>query len=121
IVARTENGVTTRYGYDGAGDAPAFTTGSSGGTLEPTIGLGGQALGWGGADRHLTTTVGATSVTYARDAIGRIVARTENGVTTRYGYDGAGDAPPSTTLVTRSLELSRSQPGVSPPAGRGPG
>jgi RHS repeat-associated protein len=47
-----------------------------------------------GTDRTLTTgpcTGGASTATYTRDATNRIVARSVNGQTTRYGYTGGGD------------------------------
>ena len=59
------------------------------------------------ADRHLSTTVGTTTVTYKRDATNRIVERDTNvaGTTTaiRYLYAGSGDAPWGTTDGTGTL------------------
>ncbi|MGH9267591.1 MAG: RHS repeat-associated core domain-containing protein, partial [Acidimicrobiales bacterium] len=99
--ARTDNGLARTYCYD---HADRLTSSSDPGVGAPTYdargnttAFGGQSLGWDGADRHLTTTVGATSVTYSRDATGRIVARTEGLSTTRYGYAGPGDSPAFTT------------------------
>jgi RHS repeat-associated protein len=42
-------------------------------------------------------------VTYTRDATNRIVARTENGTTTRYGYTGPGATPQLVQSSTGSL------------------
>lgn len=59
-----------------------------------TTSLGNQTLGYDGADRHVTTTAGATTVSYVRDATDRIVERKVNGVTVaRYGYTAPGDTP----------------------------
>jgi RHS repeat-associated protein len=48
-------------------------------------------------------TGGASTVTYARDATDRIVARTVGAQVTRYGYSGAGDAPDLTQDGTGTL------------------
>ena len=45
------------------------------------------------ADRHLTTTKGATSVTYTRDVTDRIITRNSAGTTQKYSFTGSGDAP----------------------------
>ena len=46
------------------------------------------------ANRHLSTTAGATTVSYVRDALDRIVERKVNGATVaRYGYVGSSDSP----------------------------
>ncbi|MGH9285998.1 MAG: hypothetical protein ACRD0M_10065, partial [Acidimicrobiales bacterium] len=99
--ARTDNGLTRTYCYD---HADRLTSSSGPGVGAPTYdtrgnttAFGGQSLGWDGADRHQSTVVGTTTVTYSRDATGRIVARTEGLPTTRYGYAGAGDSPAFTT------------------------
>lgn len=45
-----------------------------------------------GADRHMTTTVGTSKVTYVRDATDRIVERKLGTTTTsKYGHTGPGD------------------------------
>jgi RHS repeat-associated protein len=91
------NSTIATYCYD-AGDKLTSATGaaSPGALVYDSHGntstLGAQALTYDGADRHLSTTTGATTVRYVRDAIERIVARTENGVTTRYGFTGTGDS-----------------------------
>ena len=41
-----------------------------------TTALAGETLGYDGADRHVTTTAGAVTVTYVRDVTDRIVSRT---------------------------------------------
>lgn len=65
-----------------------------------TTRLSDQTLHYDVADRHMQTTLtpsadGVSSVTYVRDVLNRIVARTEvkNGVsaTTRYGYTNGSD------------------------------
>jgi YD repeat-containing protein len=55
--------------------------------------LGGQHFIYDGSGQQMqvSNTNGTTS-SYLRDPNGRIVARTQNGVTTRYGYAGSGAA-----------------------------
>ena len=78
--------------------------------------LAGQDYVYDAADRHIAThtpniTSPTTSVTYQRDALDRIVQRTEtvNGVTTitRYGYTSTGDTADvvltSTNAVVQKL------------------
>lgn len=45
-----------------------------------TTGLGSTTMTYDGADRHMTTVSGGTTITYKRDALDRIVERTTTGV-----------------------------------------
>jgi YD repeat-containing protein len=74
-----KNGVTTTYCYDAA-DKLVSTTDTR--YANPaydargnTTALGAQTLGYDGADRHVVTTTGGTTLRYRRDATDRIVAR----------------------------------------------
>lgn len=63
----------------------------------PVTTLGSETLTYDGADRHVKTVKGATTVEYLRDATDRIVQRKVNGaVVARYGFSGAGDTPDMT-------------------------
>ncbi|HEX2046188.1 MAG TPA: DNRLRE domain-containing protein, partial [Acidimicrobiales bacterium] len=96
--AVTDNGATTTYCYDAAdrlvsSSDPAVGTPAYDAHGNTTT-LGTQALVYDGADRHVATTDGGTSVTYIRDATDRIVERKVAGNTVaRYGYAGPGDSP----------------------------
>ncbi len=76
-----------------------------------TVTLGQESLVYDGADRHVQTTKGSTTIRYARDAMDRIVERMVNGaIVSQYGYagptDGAGftlDA--SNAVVERTVPL----------------
>jgi len=72
-----------------------------------TTKLDTQVMGYDVADRHLTTTVGTTTITYKRDATNRIIERDSNiaGTATviRYLYAGSGGAPWGTTDATGTL------------------
>jgi RHS repeat-associated protein len=72
-----------------------------------TTQLANQVMSYDGADRHVSTTVGTTTITYKRDATNRIVERDTDvaGTTTvlRYLYAGAGDAPWGTADGTGAL------------------
>ena len=59
--------------------------------------MGTQTLTYDGSDRHTGTTTGTTSVSYVRDATGRIISRTEAGSSLRYGFNGPGDSSAFTT------------------------
>jgi YD repeat-containing protein len=93
-----DNGVTTSYCYDAA-DKLVSTTDTRYGTIAydargNTTALGPQALAYDGADRHVSTTTGSTTIRYVRDATDRIVRREVSGPSTgvvRYGYSGGGD------------------------------
>jgi RHS repeat-associated protein len=71
---------STAYGYDSHGNTTTYA---------------GQTLGYDYANRHLTTTAGATTVTYTRDVLDRLASRTStvSGTATvvRYSYPGSGD------------------------------
>jgi RHS repeat-associated protein len=94
----TIDGATTDYCY-GPGDRLASTSGA---TPVGTVGydghgntttLGGDTYNWDDADRHTSTTAGATTVTYQRDATDRVVDRTAAGTTVAYSYATGGDSP----------------------------
>ena len=79
-----------------------------------TTQLDDQVMTYDVADRHLTTTVGTTTITYTRDATDRIVKRvaTDAGVTTtKYLYAGSGDAPWATIDGSGSLSRTVGLPG----------
>ncbi len=77
-----------------------------------TVALADQTLTFDVANRHTATTVGATTVTYTRDATDRIVARAATGEPTmRYGFTADGDSPdlvldPTGALRSRTLVLA---------------
>ena len=68
-----------------------------------TTALAGETLGYDGADRHVTTTAGAVTVTYVRDVTDRIVSRTVPAAGAVPVFRGAGtaasNASGSTTLA----------------------
>lgn len=80
-----------------------------------TTKLADQTLTYDSANRHTSTTVGTTSVTYQRDASNRIVSRTQKvGSTTtvtRYAFTDGGDTPDlvldatSASVIQRTLGL----------------
>jgi large repetitive protein len=95
------NAATPTLVYDGHGN---------------TTKLANQTLTFDIADRHLSTTVGTTTVTYQRDASDRIVSRSQaltGGTPTanRYAFTGDGDTPDlvlnanSSAVVQRTLAL----------------
>ena len=53
---------------------------------------GGQTLVFVGANRHVSSTAGATTVTYGRDAADRITQRTVGATVQKFAYTGAGDS-----------------------------
>ncbi len=56
--------------------------------------MAGERYSYDSADRHVSTTAGATTVDYGRDATGRVVQRSATGESTvRYIYTGGGDTP----------------------------
>ena len=61
LVGTTQSGYGAGIVYDDHGNTTA---------------LAGETLGYDGADRHVTTTAGAVTVTYVRDVTDRIVSRT---------------------------------------------
>lgn len=90
-------GTAIAYCYDNA-DRMTSTTDSRYGS--PTYDAHGNVTSMGtatmtydGADRHMSTTDGSTTVTYVRDALDRIVSRTSGGTVTRYAYGDSTDSP----------------------------
>jgi len=102
---------TATYCYDGAdrltsSSDPAVGTpayDAHGNTTALGTAPGAQSLAYDGADRHVLTTVGSTTVRYGRDATDRIVSRTENGATVRYGFSGPGDSPSFTADAANAV------------------
>lgn len=101
----TDNGATVAsYCYDNA-DRLVSSTDASVGTPTydahgNTTAMATQSMTYDGADRHLSTTTGATVVSYDRDATDRIVARKLNGaVVATYGFSGPGDSPAMVTAA----------------------
>lgn len=81
-----------------------------------TTTLADQSLGYDQADRHTSTTLtDGSTVSYQRDATGRIIARTEtpaggNTLTTKFGFTADGDTPDlilngTGTLTARTIAL----------------
>ena len=112
----TDNGgPATTYCYDHADRLTSTTDARYGGITYDAHGntrtMGNEALAYDGADRHVETKAGATTVRYVRDATDRIVERKVNGTTVaRYGYSGPGDTPDFTmdgasAVVERSVGL----------------
>lgn len=110
----TIDAATTTSCYDAADELVSTTDATVGSPTYDSHGntsaLGSQTMTYDGADRHLTTQSGGTTVTYVRDATDRIVSRTLDGVTTRYGFSGGGDAADFTmdaanTLLERTIGL----------------
>ena len=108
-------GPATTYCYDNA-DRITATTAPGIGTISydnhgNTITIAGETHRYDHADRHLETTAGATTVSYQRDALDRIIARSVNGVVVaRYGHSLAGDTPDYTldsngNVLERTLGL----------------
>ncbi|HZQ29305.1 MAG TPA: PA14 domain-containing protein, partial [Acidimicrobiales bacterium] len=95
-------GTATTYCYDAA-DKLVGTTDSR--FTNPvydargnTIAVGTQTMVYDGADRHVQTALGASTLRYIRDATDRVVARLVNGSTVaRYGSSGGGDSSSFTT------------------------
>jgi RHS repeat-associated protein len=112
-----DNGITTTYCYNNADQLATSTNTSYATAVYDSHGnattLGTQSLGYDDADRHLSTTSGATTVTYTRDATDRIIARQVSGTTSeyeRYGFSADGDSPDFTTdasnnVVERQISL----------------
>ena len=97
-----DNAATTTYCYDRA-DRLVSSSDTRYGTVayDPrgnTKTLGAETMVSDGADRHMATTKGTTTVRYMRDATDRLVERKLNGTTVaRYGYSGPGDTPDFST------------------------
>ena len=94
----TVGGVTTTYCYDNA-DRLTLTSDVRFGSPSydshgNTTAFAGHSLTYDGADRHVQTAKGTTTVRYVRDSTDRIVARLVNGATVaRYGFTGTDDNP----------------------------
>ena len=77
-----------------------------------TTALAGETLTYDGADRHMGTSAGGTSVTYQRDALDRIVSRVGTDGTTRYTYGAGGDTSSSVLDATSTpTQSTTSLPG----------
>lgn len=81
-----------------------------------TTTLADQSLAYDQADRHTSTTLtDGSTVSYQRDATGRIIARTEtpaggNALTTKFGFTADGDTPDlilngTGALIAQSIAL----------------
>jgi RHS repeat-associated protein len=106
----TDNGgAATTYCYDAA-DKLVSTTDARYNSLAydshgSTSTLGSQAMTYDGADRHVQTVVGTSTVRYVRDALNRIVSRAVNGaVVARYGFSGTGDSSAFTTNAANVVQ-----------------
>ena len=102
-----DNAATTSYCYDNA-DRLTSTTDPAVGTLAydshgNTTTISGETHSYDSADRHLTTTKGATNVTYTRDATDRIVQRATGSFIVRYSNPGGGDTPSLTLDGTSNI------------------
>jgi RHS repeat-associated protein len=73
----------------------------------------GETHAYDGADRHMSTAKGSTTVTYLRDATDRIVQRSVNGtISARYTSSGGGDAPDGTLDASSAVtEVDLALPG----------
>ena len=107
-------GAATTYCYDKA-DRLLSTTDPAAATIAydgrgNTKVLGAQTMAWDGADRHMATSVDnagtVSTVTYRRDAMDRIVERTEASATVRYGHTGGGDSG-AFTMTTANAVIDR--------------
>ena len=98
--------VTTSYCYDNADRLALPTAGV--GTLAydsrgNTTAVNSDVYTFDGANRHVRTVSGATTVDYVRDATNRIVERKLNGATVaRYTFSGSGDTPDGVHLQRKS-------------------
>ncbi|MGH9164505.1 MAG: RHS repeat-associated core domain-containing protein [Acidimicrobiales bacterium] len=107
-MADSATATTTSSCYDAA-DRLVSTTDARYATIDydergNTKVLGNQVLAYDGADRHMATTVGATIVSYVRDAADRIIEHKLGGATVaRYGYGGAGDSASFTMDSTNTV------------------
>jgi RHS repeat-associated protein len=106
-----DNGVATTSCYDAADRLVSMSpagpyTALSYDTHGNTTTLGAESHGYDGADRHVVTTKGTTTVRYTRDALDRIVARSDATAITRYAYAG-GDDSPEATLDTAGIVIER--------------
>jgi RHS repeat-associated protein len=108
-VALTDGASTlAAYCYDAADKLVSTTDAAYPSIAYDAVGntttLGGQTLKYDGADRHVETVTGATTVRYVRDASDRIVSRSVNGsVVAKYGFSGGGDSPDYTMDSTGTV------------------
>lgn len=107
-----DNATTTQSNCYDAADKLISTTQSGYGTIGydshgNTTTLGNEQLGYDGADRHVTSTVGTSQVRYQRDATDRIVERTVATVTaaSTIAYRAASSTGGST--ASSSITLNR--------------
>lgn len=54
---------------------------------------GSDTYGWDSSDRFAGVVTPAGTITYTRDALDRLIKRTDKGVVTQYSYRGLGDVP----------------------------
>jgi RHS repeat-associated protein len=87
LTSTTAAGYTGSIVYDGHGSATS---------------IAGETHGYDVLDRHLTTVKGALTVTYVRDALNRIVSRSNGSTTVRYAFSGPSDSP-AATLTTANV------------------
>lgn len=113
----TAGSATTTYCYDHA-DRLVSSSDPTVGTITydtrgNTTQIFGETRSYDAADRHLTTTKGADTVTYVRDATDRIVERRVNGtVVARYSHTGGGDTPATTLNASNAvIEQTLTLPG----------
>lgn len=109
--------VNTYYCYDNA-DRLTSSTDPAVGTISydshgNTTQIFGETHTYDAADRHVSTTKGATSTVYALDAADRIIARTANGVVDAgYIFSGIGDAADAVINASNQVvETDISMPG----------
>jgi len=98
LTSSTQTGYTGSITYDSRGNT----------TL-----LGGDTYAYDSADRHRTTTRGATSVAYQRDALDRVVERSVGGtIESRLGYtDGSDSAQITRNGINSIVETTTAHPG----------
>jgi RHS repeat-associated protein len=113
----TADGTTVGYCYDNA-DRLISSTDPAVGTITyddhgNTTAIYGETHAYDATDRHITTTKGATTVTYTRDATNRIIERKVNGTTVaKYADTGSGDTPALTLDANNNvIEQTLSLPG----------
>lgn len=68
-----------------------------------TTAIAGETLTYDGADRHIASVKGSTTVTYKRDVLGRIIERADGSGVVRFGYSGSGDSPDLTLDASNNV------------------